>query len=174
MSEEAFRQDGPTIEPSARSLIDSRGGFLTALREAFSKAADQGCRELFLCDADYAQWPLGEIAIVEEFTRWAYAHRKLVVYAHDFDEMPRRHARWVQWRRQWAHVVECRALPELEPLQVPVILLASGVVTVRLFDPVRYRGTSSALPMDMVAARETLDAVAQRSVEAFPATTLGL
>ena len=162
------------IDNGTRQMLESRNEFIGALRSAFAEAAEQGCRELTLCDLDYAQWPLGETRVVEEFARWAYAHRKLVVYAHSFDEITRRHSRWVEWRRAWSHIVECRALPELEASKVPSILLASGLTTVRLFDPLHYRGSKSSLQADLQASRELLDAVSQRSVDAFPATTLGL
>jgi hypothetical protein len=158
----------------SHQLFDSRNEFLGALRSAFAAAADQGCRELILCDLNFAQWPLGEIKVVEALTRWAYAHRKLTLLAHDFSEVTRRHSRWVEWRRSWAHIVECRALTELEASKVPTVLLAPGLVTVRLFDPLHYRGSQSSLQADLQGSREVLDAVSQRSVDAFPATTLGL
>jgi hypothetical protein len=165
---------GSHVAGAVRTLIESRSEFQNALRNAFAQAAETGCRELWLCDVNYAQWPLGEIKVVEALTKWAYAHRKLTLFAYDFEEFNRRHSRWVEWRRHWAHVVECRQLNELEVTQVPTLLFAPGMVTVRLFDPIHYRGTISALPLDAVNARELLDAIAQRSEEAFPATTLGL
>ena len=79
-----------------------------------------------------------------------------------------------QWRRQWAHVVHCRALQELQAGDVPVMLHAPGALTLRLFDPLRYRGTLSRDAADGVRAREEIDAISQRSIEAFPATTIGL
>jgi hypothetical protein len=41
-------------------------------------------------------------------------------------------------------------------------------------DRIRYRGTVSNRPVDLTESRETVDALLQRSVEAFPVTTLGL
>lgn len=159
----------PTSDP-----IGSRGEFHGSLRAAFAEAATVGCREIWLCDKDFADWPLSERAVIDHLTQWAQAHRKLTLLAQSFDEIVRRHARWVEWRRQWSHVVECRTNAELEAGQMPVILLASGLVTVRLVDAVHYRGSTSHATADGVQARELIDAVLQRSAEAFPVTTLGI
>ena len=152
----------------------SRGEFYDAVRHAFADVAAQGCREVWICDVDFADWPLSERSIIENLTRWAYAHRKLTVLACSFDEFHRRHARFVEWRRQWSHVVECRAAEEIEPGDMPSLLLAPGVVTVRLLDRIRYRAVVSMDAADAVRSRDVIDAISQRSNEAFPATTLGL
>ena len=162
-----------TAEPTHR-MLSSRSEFHEALRTAFDRVAAQGCREIWLCDPDFADWPLGEIAVVDSLTRWALAHRKLVVLAQHYDEIVRKHPRWVTWRRQWSHVVECRAIEEVEPGAMPSMFLAPGVVTVRLFDPENYRASVSTAAADAVRAKEALDVVLQRSNEAFAATTLGL
>ncbi len=155
-------------------LFTGREAFVDALRGAFGAIADHGCREVWIADADYAGWPIGELAVIEQLTRWARPHRRLTVLAHDFDAITRTKPRFVQWRREWSHVVECRQLEEVEPGDVPSLLLAPGVVTVRLFDAVHPRGSESIDPADALRCRELVDAISQRSVEAFPATTLGL
>lgn len=162
-----------TAEPTHR-MLTTRSEYLDALRAAFERVATEGCREVFLSDVDFAEWPLGEIAVIDQLTRWAMSHRKLTVLAGHYDEIVRRHPRWVAWRRQWSHVVECRAADDLEPGAIPSMLLAPGVVTVRLFDAEHYRASVSTEVADAVRAREHLDAVLQRSCEAFPASTLGL
>jgi hypothetical protein len=154
-------------------MLASRDAYHAALRDAFAQAASQGCPTLFLSDPDFSDWPLGEPAVVEHLTRWALAHRRLTVLAGDYGNFYRMHPRWVAWRRQWAHVVTCRALED-EPLRVPSMLLAPGVVTVRLFDDVNYRASASTDPQDGLRAREHLDALLQHSCDAFPASVLGL
>jgi peptidyl-tRNA hydrolase len=156
------------------SLIASRADFHAALRAAFAEAASVGCREIWISDTDFADWPLNEVAVVESLTQWAQSHRKLTVLAQTFDEIARRHGRWIEWRRLWNHVVECRANVELEAGEMPTMLLAPGLLTLRLVDPVRYRGSVSHQAADAIAAKELFDAVLQRSAEAFPVTTLGL
>jgi hypothetical protein len=159
-------------EPS--KLITTRGEFVDALRHAFAWVAMHGSRELWLCSEDFADWPIGERAVIEQLTLWASSHRHLTVIARTFDEVSRRHARWVEWRRQWSHVVSCRSNTEVEAGAVPTVLLAPGVVSVRLADAAHYRGRLSCDKSDEVRCREMIDAVLQRSEEAFPASTTGL
>jgi len=114
-----------------------------ALDLGIDEIADVGCREIVLSDADFADWPLSDRVVLECLTRWAQKQRKLTLLAQSFDELARRHGRWVEWRRQWSHVVECRANTELEAAQVPSVLLAPGLLVVRRIDVVRYRGSVS-------------------------------
>lgn len=162
------------MDASNRRVITSRSEFHEALRGAFSLAASVGARELWLCDEDFADWPLGERTVVDELSQWAQSQRRLTLLAHSFDEMARRHGRWTEWRRQWAHVVECRTNEEIEAAQMPTICLVSDIFSIRLSDPVRHRGMASHEAADALACREAIDAVSQRSIETFPATTLGL
>jgi hypothetical protein len=154
--------------------LESRAEFLDAIRSSCALAAQSGAREILLVDPTFADWPLNDPALVESLAGWIDSRRSLTVFAHRFDEFSRRHPRFVEWRRQWAHVVHCRSDPELEAEQVPTVLLVPGITCVRLLDRVRHRGTVSNRPVDLTDCRETIDALLQRSVEAFPATTLGL
>ena len=64
--------------------------------------------------------------------------------AHSFDELPRSALRFVEWRRQWSHIVQCRTDPDLEAQQMPTLLLVPGEVCgARCSTAVRYRGTVS-------------------------------
>ena len=154
--------------------IASRAEFLEAVRAALVLAADSGAREVLLVDPHFAEWPLNERAVIDSLSRWVDSRRSLVVLAHSFDEMARRQLRFVEWRRQWAHVVQCRNDPELEAEQIPTLLLVPGQTCIRVLDRVRWRGTVSSRPVDLTEGRETIDALLQRTVEAFPVTTLGL
>jgi hypothetical protein len=155
-------------------LITTRAEFHAALQQAFARAAQAGCRELWLCDEDFADWPLGERAIVESLTEWAASSRRLTLAARSFDEVARRHARWVAWRRNWSHIVSCRTNTELATGEFPTVLLALGTVSVRLSDVVHHRGRLSHEKADEIRCKELIDAVLQRSEESFPATTTGL
>lgn len=154
--------------------FESCSEFQHALREAFAEVARHGGRELWLCDRDFADWPLGERAVIESLTQWAYAHRKLVVLAASFDEVVRRHARWLDWRVHWSHIVECRTVHEDEAPQMPSLLFAPGCIGVRRLDDQIYRGRVYREDSDLARCQEWIDAIAQRSTEAFPVTTLGL
>ena len=112
--------------------------------------------------------------MLENLTRWAPGRqRRLVLLASNFDELARRHRRWLQWRRRWSHVVRVPHAA-IESAQLPTLLLLPGETCVRLVDRVHCRGSISGLPAELILAREQLDAVLQRSAEAFPVTTLGL
>ena len=155
-------------------LFDSRSGFHDAIREAFASLSASACTEVLIADTDFADWPLGEISVIESLTAWVGPQRKLTVYAQNFDEVVRHHPRWVVWRRQFAHVVSCREVEPLEQGRMPTVFCARGAITVRLFDVGRHRGTQSTLVADAVSAREQIDVISQRSAEGFAATTLGL
>jgi hypothetical protein len=155
-------------------VIDSRSGFHAALRGAFAAAASHGCREILLSDRDFADWPLGDPAVIDALSRWAFSHRRLTVIAAHFDELARRHMRFVQWRVSWAHVVDCRAAQPDDVEHLPVLWYAPGLMAVRLHDAQHYRGRVYRTAADLARCREAIDAIAQRSFEAFPVTTLGL
>jgi hypothetical protein len=156
------------------SAITSRAEFQDAVRSTLGHAEEAGSREIFLVDPTFADWPLGERGVVDTFARWARSGRTLTIMAHSFDELPRRHVRFVEWRRHWTHVVQCRADEDLEARQIPILLFVPGLVCVRLVDGVEFRGTESAKASEQMRAREAIDALLQRSVEAFPVTALGL
>jgi hypothetical protein len=154
--------------------IASRKDFHDALGAALAGAAHTGAAEICLVDPHFNDWPLNEPAVVESLSQWVSSRRRLLVVAHSFDDVARRAPRFAAWRRQWAHVIQCRATEELEADQVPTLLFVPGLVCVRLLDRVHYRGTVSGRPSDHVECRESIDALLQRSAEAFPVTTLGL
>lgn len=159
--------------PTSR-IITSRSEFHDALKEAFAFVADKGCREVFIADPTFSDWPLSDRSVLENLSRWAFTHRKLTVLAESFDEFPRRHPRWVEWRRQWAHVIDCRAVDEADRGQMSGLFLAPGIITLRVLDAEHYRASLSFDPVDSTRIRDAFDALLQRSEEAFPVTTLGL
>jgi hypothetical protein len=154
--------------------VASRADFLAAVRAAFGEAEAHDAHDIFIVDPSFSDWPLNEPPLIETLDRWVDSRRSLTVFADSFDELARHQLRFVAWRRQWSHVIHCRSDPELEAEQIPTLLLVPGVTSVRLLDRVRYRGIASARAVDLAECRETIDALLQRSVEAFPVTTLGL
>ncbi len=166
----------PEPSPSANDIapIASRADFQNAVRAAFVQAAEQGAPEVFIVDPNFADWPLSEPAVVDTLTRWVDSHRRITVMAHSYDAFARHQVRFVAWRRQWAHVVHCRGDDVLEAEQIPSLMVVPGQVCIRLLDRVRYRGIVSARPIDLTGCRDTIDALLQRSTEAFPVTSLGL
>jgi hypothetical protein len=163
-----------TNEPSSSRIITTRGELHDAMREAFARAAAEGCREIYWADVNFAEWPLGERAIIDHLTQWAYAHRRLTMLAHHYDDVIRRHPRFVDWRRQWGHIIECRACTEVEPEQFPSLFIAPGLFTLKVLDRVSHRAVLSSDTGDELRARELFDACLQRSTPSFAASITGL
>ncbi len=156
------------------SAVTSRTEFHDAVRACLRQALDANAREIFMIDPTFADWPLNEPAVVDTVARWAGSGRSLTLLAHRFEELPRRHMRFVEWRRNWSHVVRCRADEDLEEQQIPTLLFVSGLVCLRMVDKVEYRGTLSGTAVDLAMGKEAVDALLQRSSDAFPITALGL
>jgi hypothetical protein len=156
------------------TMLSSRQDFQQALRQALHEVAMAGIRELFISDPDFSLWPLGEVAVVQSLTDWAMSHRQLTMLAQNYDDLVKRHPRFVVWRRQWTHVVHCRASENAEVAEVPSVLIAPGLVTLRAWDARHFRARVSNKPEDELQAREEIGALLQRSVDSFPASVLGL
>ena len=154
--------------------INGRTAFHDTLRAGFAEAAASGCAALWLCDPDFADWPLGERSVVESLSAWVASRRRLTLVAGDFNGIVRRHSRWVAWRQAWTHVVDCRSNPEMLATELPTLFIASDSLAMHLVDRVHHRGTLQRGAWAVQKCRDTIDAVLQRSVEAFPATTAGL
>lgn len=157
-----------------RRITETRSEFQQSLRNALDQIAEEGCRELTFVDPDFEAWPLGEQNVLDDLTRWAKSHRKLTMVARSYDEIPRKHPRFVDWRRNFAHVVSCREPDEADVDDMPSILLAPGLLVLRRIEVTQWRASYSTDPADAIVWRDSLDALLQRSSEAFPVTTLGL
>lgn len=171
----------PGISPAAASgearptwHFSSRGEFQSAVRTALEMAASAGCKEMIWCDADYADWPIGEPTCIEMLSRWAMSHRRLVMLAAGFETIERRHPRFVGWRRSWSHVVHCRQVDEADKAATPSMLFAPGLCALRLSDPLHFRGRIGWSRSEEVRDQDEVDAFLQRSHESFPVRTLGL
>ncbi len=147
--------------------------FVQLIRMAFATAASQGWREIIICDNTFEDWPLGERAVAESLNEWAKSGRKLTILAKSYNEVTRRHARFVTWRCKWAHITECRAISAISPDDMPSALWSPGWVFQRV-DLVRSTGFSGVEVTRKVALKEKLDEYLKLSAPAFAATTLGL
>ena len=150
-----------------------RERFRTLVREALAEAGRAGWRELILCDADFADWPLGERAVVEALEAWARAGQRLTLLARCYDAVERHHPLFVNWRRQRAHQLECRGIPKADALAMPSVLWSPDWALQR-HDVLRSSGVCGAEPQRRQRLRELLDGWLERSSPAFAATTLGL
>lgn len=150
-----------------------REAFRQLVRDAFACAAREGWREIILSDASFDDWPLGEREVVGALRQWSATGRRCTLLARRYDEVVRRHARFVTWRTTWSHIIEARACPFADPLDLPSAIWSPGWVMQRL-DPERCNGVSGAEPERRVLLRENLQAWLHKSGPSFPAVTLGL
>ena len=149
------------------------GEFAALVRDALATAAAQGWQELLLCDTDFNDWPLGERAVAQSLNDWARAGRKFTMLAVSYDVVSRRHARFVNWRRTWSHLVDCRVCGAGHKDDLPSVLW-SPVWAIHRLDPARSSGFSSNNAGRRTASRERLSEHLLKSSPGFPATTLGL
>lgn len=165
------------MSEAARALPDGRfqgrEDFRQLVRDALAAAAQEGWRELILSDASFEDWPLGERSVIDALQAWSQAGRRMVLLARRYDAVLRQHARFVQWRARWSHIVEARACPAADPLDLPSALWTPRWVLERR-EPERSIGYCGGEPERRVALREALQEWLQKSTPAFPTTTLGL
>jgi hypothetical protein len=152
---------------------ETRSEFVDLLRETLMQALKSGAREIVLADVDFRDWPLNEPAVVDALTLWTRPHHRLQLLALRFDDVAQRHPRFVQWRRTYDHLVQAAAPQNLPESDFPAMLLTPQAV-VEVLDRSSWRARASTEPLDLERCRHQLDALLQRSVPAFSATTLGL
>jgi hypothetical protein len=164
--------NAPTPQlPAGR--FEGRVAFEQLVRDALAGAAREGWREIILCDATFADWPLGERVVAESLQAWSASGRRCILLARKWDDAIRRHARFVNWRRTWAHIIEARACPSADPLDLPSAIWSPGWVMQRL-DIEHCNGYTGTEPERRVLLRESLNEWLGRSSPSFPAHTLGL
>ena len=156
-----------------------RADFQRLLIESLAWANEQGCRELHAWDASFVDWPLSDATALAALTAWASNGRQLHLLALQYNDVVRRHPRFVRWRRDFAHCVTARAVePEVRLEAAPEsLLLAVGsesTLSLRLFDRHLWRGELSLDPTERLRGLEWFDVLAQRSSDSFAPTTLGL
>lgn len=158
----------------AAPSIGSRTEFQAGLRWGLAASIERGARQIFCVDPEFTDWPLDDPALLDVLGQWLkLPQRRLTFLAQRYDEMALRHPRFVAWRRIWAHAIEFRS-PEEMGSEVPALLLDDTAVCVQLFDSVHWRGRAEIDPRTATVLRQSLDALIQRSVPAFPVSTLGL
>lgn len=157
--------------PSGR--FEGRAAFQQLVRDALACAAREGWHEIILCDASFEDWPLAERAVAESLQAWSATGRRMTLLAKRYDEVERRHARFVTWRKTWSHIIEARGCASADPLDLPSAIWSPGWVMERR-DIEHCRGYSGSEPDRRLALRETLHEWLHKSSPSFPATTLGL
>lgn len=163
----------PSVPPLPEGRFVGRQAFVGLVRQAIECAAREGWSSLWLSDADFADWPLGERAVVEAFNAWAGRGRQLRLLAQDYGPVRLQHPRFVHWRTTWAHLVEAQVWPSAAAGEIPSAIWSPGWSLERL-DPLRCAGVSSLDSVRRVALRERLDAAWHRGGPGFAASVLGL
>jgi hypothetical protein len=161
----------PGTLPQGR--LQGRSVFAQAVRDALRTAAHEDWKELILCDADFADWPLGERAVVESLQAWARSGRRFVMLAMDYSGLPRQHARFVGWRQTWDHIIECRVCRAGDALAFPSVLWSPAWVMQRI-DTERDVLVCDRDAARRVGLRQVLDEWRRDSAPGFAASVLGL
>ena len=172
--------DDVTGLPRARAAGGGQGfegpvDFAQALRAAMARASTGQTRRICWCDEDFVAWPIGEAEWLSQLTHWArIGGRELVMIARDYTLLERRHPRFVMWRRDWAHVIQCLVPEETRIEALPTLWIDSDDQAMRVFDREHLRGRIGFDRVDRQRAREDFDAISQRANPGFAAVTLGL
>jgi hypothetical protein len=179
-AERVSAMDDVTGLPAARPATGGHGfegqvEFAQSLRAAMALASEEGTRRICWCDEDFGAWPLGEAEFVSQLTHWARGPgRELVMIAHDYAVIERRHPRFVAWRRDWGHVIQCLVPEETRTEPLPALWIDSDDQVLRVFDREHLRGRIGFDRVDRQRAREDFDAISQRAGPGFSVGTLGL
>ena len=163
-------EQGATL-PEGRLV--GRVAFAEALRQALASAASRGWTELWLVDDNFADWPLGEAAVVQSLQAWVGRGRRLRLMAREFDTLRRQHPRFVAWCSTWQHLIEAHALRQLAAHELPGVVWTPEWTLERL-DPVRCISVASHARERGVALHERLGEWWKKGQPAFAPTTLGL
>jgi hypothetical protein len=150
-----------------------RVAFQQLVRDALACAAREGWREIILSDPDFDDWPLGEIAVAQSLQAWSAGGRRCTLLARRYDVVVRRHARFVNWRAVWSHIIEARACASADPLELPSAIWSPGWVMQRL-DIERCNGFCGSEPERRLMLAENLQGWLQKSSPSFASSTLGL
>ncbi len=157
--------------PSGR--FSGREAFAQLVRDALACAAREGWRELILSDATFEDWPLRELAVVESLQAWSASGRHMTLLASRYDEVLRLHPRFVNWRRTWGHIIDCRIARASTPVDFPSAIWSRNWFLQRL-DAQRSTGVCGQDAERAVGLKEFLDERIRESSVGFPASTLGL
>jgi hypothetical protein len=160
-------------EPAGASRFSGRREFQAALLGMFERAAKESWIEIVVSDPDFSDWPLGERAMIQLLNDWAGRGRRLVMLAGRYDQVINRHARFVDWRRTWDHIIECRQARSGDPAAIPSALWGQRAMLQRN-DIDNCVGICSDNPERRLRLRQDLDEWLAESRPAFPASTTGL
>ena len=94
--------------------------------------------------------------------------------AYGFDGVQRGNARFVAWRRSWAHAIETWTPPPDSDARLPTLLIDDDRLCLQVFDTTHWRGRLQLDDRVVRQWRDETDALLQRCEAAFPVHHLGL
>ena len=161
----------PSAWPQGRQ--EGRKAFVETVVRSVEMAAEQGVNDLCWMDADFEDWPLGERRMQAALHAWSRKGRSMVLMARRFDKLMQRHHRFVNWRQQWAHIVECWQCPKADLTDYPSAILMPQWC-MRRVDVARFVCVSSSECSTVLALQELRQHWLEQSGKGFPASVLGL
>jgi hypothetical protein len=173
--------DAPNTSPHR---FEGPAAFKKALYRSLELAVERSWPEMVWMDGDFGDWPLGERAFVELLQAWSQPNAKLVLIARDYQLVIREHARFVQWRKTWSHLIQawdCDA--GVSAQQFPSVLLGQARRpsselerhwVMQRIDVSRQRGVALFDTARHKALHELHEELITRSKVGFPAFSLGL
>ncbi len=153
--------------------FSGRQDFERLVRESLAKAALEGWPEMIWSDATFEDWPLRERTVVDSLQAWASSGRRLTLLATGYDEVLKHQPRFVTWRRTWGHLVDCRQVRQVAPVDFPSALWSRNWYFQRL-DLTRSNGSWGEDRVSLTRVREMLDEKLRNSSPGFSASVLGL
>ncbi len=160
-------------DPLPGGRFSGREAFVQLVRDALDCAAREGWRELILSDATFEDWPLRERSVVESLQAWSASGRRMTLLASRYDEVIRLHPRFVNWRKTWGHIIDCRVSRASTPADFPSAIWSAGWFMQRL-DVQRSTGVCGDDRDRSIALKEFLDEKIRNSSPGFSASTIGL
>ena len=159
--------------PLLEGAFSGRVQFQQLIRDAVACAAREGWREMVWMDLNFEDWPLGERSIEADLQAWSATGRKLTILAKRFDPLIAKHHRFVNWRKQWSHIIEARAVTSASDEEFPSLILSPQWAMHRL-QPAAGKGFAGFEAKRRVDLRELSNEWLALSAPSFPSTTLGL
>jgi hypothetical protein len=157
--------------------FQGRKDFQQIVRDAIAQAAREGWREMIWCDLTFEDWPLGERSVEASLQAWSETGRKFTILAQRYDTLSETHHRFVNWRRQWSHIIEARAVSSASPEEFPSVIYAErmdGDWVMQRTQREWCKGVCGTEAWRRVQVREQLNEWLAKSTPSFAASTLGL
>jgi hypothetical protein len=161
------------LSPWPQGKLEGRDAFVDLVVRSVEIAAEQGVNALCWMDPDFEDWPLGERRLQAALQAWGRTGRRMVLMAGRFDRLVQRHHRFVSWRQQWAHIIECWQCPKADLAEYPSAILLPQW-SMRRIDVEQCVCVLSAERAAVLALQELRQQWLRKSSKGFPATVLGL